>query len=56
MSAHTHAHTHTHRVIYQGNRTEEKVSIKRMVFTEDLKELTGRMTKKGSWFQIAGAW
>ena len=37
---HTHTHTQTHRVIHQGNGTEQKVSEKRTVFKEDLKELT----------------
>ena len=40
MHACTHAHTH------QGNGTEEKVSKKRKVFKEDLKELTSRMTDR----------
>ena len=44
MHTHTHAHTVTHTrthtpVAYQGNETEEKVSKKRKVFKEDLKEL-----------------
>ena len=46
MKACTHTHTHTHRVVYQGNKTEEKVFKKRKVFKEDLKELT--MTDRNS--------
>ena len=37
---HAHMHRHTHTVKYQGNGHEEKVFQKRMVFKEDLKELT----------------
>ena len=60
--AHTHTHTHTHalahRVVDEGNGTEENVCEKRMVFKEDLKELTEVewRTETGSWFQITGAW
>ena len=44
--------------MYQGNGPEEKVSEKRMVFREDLKELTEveSQTETGSWFRTAGAW
>ena len=42
MHTHTRTHTHTH----QGNGPEEKVSKKRKVFKEDLKELTSRMTDR----------
>ena len=45
--AHTLTHTHTHTsVAYQGNKTEEKLFLKRKVFKEDLKELTGRMADR----------
>ena len=44
---HTHTHTHTHTsVAYQGNKTEEKLFLKRKVFKEDSKELTGRMADR----------
>ena len=66
MNAHTHArthtdsraHAHTHTpVAYQGNKTEEKVSKKRKVFKEDLKELTEVewRTETGSCLKITGA-
>ena len=55
-TTHTHAHTHMHAHTHTHTRTEEKVSKKRKVFKEDLKELTSRMTETGSWFQITGAW
>ena len=40
-------------LVSQGNRTEENVFEKRMVFKEDLKELTGRMTDRNrNWFKL----
>jgi len=39
-ATHMHACTHAHTVVHQGNGTEQKVSEKRTVFKEDLKELT----------------